>query len=75
MIDFEKFVIIKVIDVFFVIDVLFSNKFVLVDFWVIWCGFCKMVVFVFEEIVIECVIDFIVVKFDVDINLEIVCNF
>lgn len=38
-------------DVDFDSIVLNFKELVLVDFWVEWCGFCKMIVFVLDELV------------------------
>lgn len=59
-------VFIEVDNINFVIEVLknFYKKLVLVDFYVIWCGLCKMLKLILEKLVIE--YDFILVKVDVD---------
>ena len=49
-------------------DVLTSSTPVLVDFWATWCGPCKMVAPVLEEIATEKAGELRVVKLDVDAN-------
>ncbi|OBG58638.1 MULTISPECIES: thioredoxin [unclassified Mycobacterium] len=59
---------IEVSDASFSTEVLSSNKPVLVDFWATWCGPCKMVAPVLEEIASERGEQLTVAKLDVDAN-------
>jgi thioredoxin 1 len=58
----------SVSDATFAADVLSSGKPVLVDFWATWCGPCKMVAPVLEEIAAEQAERLTVAKLDVDAN-------
>lgn len=59
---------VAVTDDSFSADVLTSSKPVLVDFWATWCGPCKMVAPVLEEIATEKADELTVAKLDVDAN-------
>src|SRR6478752_2702092 len=55
-------------DASFSTDVLESDKTVLVDFWAEWCGPCKMVAPVLDEIAGENKDTITVAKLDIDVN-------
>ena len=56
-------------------DVLESDKFVLVDFWAEWCGPCKMIGPLVEELANEFEGKAIIGKVDVDTNPEVSAKF
>jgi len=59
---------VDVTDESFSSDVLNSDKTVVVDFWATWCGPCKMVAPVLEEIAGENTEKLTVAKLDIDAN-------
>ncbi len=59
---------VTVTDASFADDVLGSDKLVLVDFWATWCGPCRMVAPVLEEIAGEHADKITIAKLDVDAN-------
>jgi thioredoxin 1 len=59
---------VDVTDASFEADVLKSDKAVLVDFWATWCGPCKMVAPVLDEIAGEHADKIKVAKLDIDAN-------
>ena len=62
---------VTVTDSSFATDVLGSDKLVLVDFWATWCGPCRMVAPVLEEIAAENADTLTVAKLDIDHNPKV----
>jgi thioredoxin 1 len=62
---------VTITDASFADDVLTSEKPVLVDFWATWCGPCKMVAPVLDEIAGENSEKLTVAKLDIDANPEV----
>jgi thioredoxin 1 len=60
-----------VTDASFATDVLSSDKTVLVDFWAEWCGPCKMVAPVLEEIAGEHADKLTIAKLNIDENPQV----
>jgi thioredoxin 1 len=66
---------IAVTDASFAQDVLANERPVLVDFWATWCGPCKMVAPVLEEIATEKAGALTIAKIDIDANPDTARNF
>ncbi|MDN5930539.1 MAG: thioredoxin [Pseudonocardia sp.] len=66
---------VDVTDATFDADVLKSSKTVVVDFWATWCGPCKMIAPVLNEIAGDYTDKLTVAKLDIDANPETARNF
>jgi thioredoxin 1 len=66
---------IAVTDESFAPDVLANQRPVLVDIWATWCGPCRMVAPVLEEIATERAGDLTIAKIDIDANPDTARNF
>lgn len=65
----------EITDASFESDIIASGKPAMVDFWAVWCGPCRMVGPVVEEIASEYEGKAIVGKVDVDTNQEVAAKY
>ncbi|RLZ12631.1 thioredoxin [Faecalibacter macacae] len=65
----------EITDSSFVSDIIESGKPAMVDFWAVWCGPCRMVGPIVEEIAGEFQGKAIVGKVDVDTNQEVAAKY
>ena len=66
---------VNITDDSFEAEVLQSDKLVLVDFWATWCGPCKMIAPILEEIAAEMGDKVKITKMDVDVNKVVAGKF
>ncbi len=66
---------IEVTDATFEQEVLQSDKPVIVDFWAVWCGPCKMIAPIMEELANEYDSKIKIAKLDVDNNPNVAIKF
>ena len=66
---------VNITDDTFETEVLQSDKLVLVDFWATWCGPCKMIAPILEELAEEMSDQIKVTKMDVDVNKVVAGKF